>query len=151
MDDIHLHHDRLTTGDVGNRFLYLALLENGQDELFYKMVNHHEVPGYGYQLLWGATTLTEQWDPRMGSSRNHFMMGQIEEVFRRYIAGIQFVSAHEIIVSPHPMGDLDSATYTMSTLYGPLTVHWEKSPEWKVKIDAPIGLKVTNLSGKLPQ
>ena len=151
VDDIHLHHDRLTTGDVGNRFLYLALLENGQDELFYKMVNHHEVPGYGYQLLWGATTLTEQWDPRMGSSRNHFMMGQIEEVFRRYIAGIQFVSAHEIIVSPHPMGDLDSATYTMSTLYGPLTVHWEKSPEWKVKIDAPIGLKVTNLSGKLPQ
>lgn len=151
VDDIHQHHDRLTTGDVGNRFLYLALLENGQDELFYKMMNHHEVPGYGYQLLWGATTLTEQWDPRQGSSRNHFMMGQIEEIFRRYIAGIQFVSAHKITVSPHPMGDLQWATYTTSTLYGPLTVHWEKSPEWKVVIDAPIGLKVTNLSGRLPQ
>lgn len=149
--DIHMHHDKLTTGDVGNRFLYLALMENGLDELFYKMMNHQEVPGYGYQLSWGATTLTEQWDPRMGSSRNHFMMGQIEEIFFRYLAGIQFVNAHEIIVSPHPMGDLRTLTCTTGTLYGPLTVHWEKGTEWTVRIDAPIGLKVTNLSETLPR
>ena len=38
------------------------------------MFNHEEAPGYGFQLKFGATTLTEQWDPRQGSSWNHFMM-----------------------------------------------------------------------------
>lgn len=29
----------------------------------YTMHNHEDVPGYGFQQKFGATTLTEQWDP----------------------------------------------------------------------------------------
>ena len=48
-------------------------------------------PGHGFQLKFGATTLTEQWDPRQGSSWNHFMMGQIDEWFFNSLAGIRTV------------------------------------------------------------
>lgn len=69
--DVKAHGDRLTTGDVGNRYLIQTLARNDQNELIYKMFNHEEAPGYGFQLKFGATTLTEQWDPRQGSSWNH--------------------------------------------------------------------------------
>ena len=68
VNDIHAHGDRLTTGDVGNRYLFGALIHNGQQELLYKMLNHYDVPGYGYQIKLGHTTLTEQWNPEHGAT-----------------------------------------------------------------------------------
>lgn len=52
---------RLSTGDVGNRYLFQTLADNGLNEVMYRMHNHREVPGYGFQLQFGATTLTELW------------------------------------------------------------------------------------------
>ncbi|MEQ8241077.1 MAG: family 78 glycoside hydrolase catalytic domain, partial [Cyclobacteriaceae bacterium] len=87
--DIESHGNRLTTGDVGNRYLFQVLADNGLNDLLYDMLNHYEAPGYGYQLQYGLTTLTEQWDPSKGNSWNHFMMGQIEEWFFKSLAGIR--------------------------------------------------------------
>ena len=104
-DDIHQHADRLPTGDVGNRYLFNALIHNGQQELLYKMLNHYEVPGYGYQIKLGHTTLTEQWNPEHGASMNHFMMGHLNNLLVPYILGI-WRERGQVIVAPHPMGDL---------------------------------------------
>lgn len=103
--DIHAHGDRLTTGDVGNRYLFNALIHNGQQELLYKMLNHYDVPGYGYQIKKGMTTLTEQWNPEHGASMNHFMMGHINNLLIPYILGIWRHNG-EAVIAPHPMGDL---------------------------------------------
>lgn len=89
VDDIRRHGTRLTTGDVGNRYLFRVLADNGLNDLLYEMLNHYDTPGYGFQLKQGATTLTEQWDPRQGTSQNHFMMGQIDEWLFRSLAGIR--------------------------------------------------------------
>lgn len=128
--DIHLHGDRLTTGDVGNRYLFQTLARNGQNELMYRMHNHEEVPGYGFQLKFGATTLTEQWDPRQGSSWNHFMMGQIEEWFYTSLAGIGQKSGSkgfkELEIRPCPVGDLQWVKASCQSLYGEIAVSWKK-------------------------
>ena len=118
LKDIEAHGNRLTTGDVGNRYLIQALARNGRHELIYKMFNHEEAPGYGFQLKFGATTLTEQWDPRQGSSWNHFMMGQIDEWFFNSLAGIRPNAAsgfgnqqndsrqgyQKFVIAPKPVG-----------------------------------------------
>ena len=103
--DIHAHGDRLTTGDVGNRYLFNALVHNGQQELLYKMLNHYDVPGYGYQIKLGHTTLTEQWNPEHGASMNHFMMGHLNNLLVPYILGIWRCDGH-VVIAPHPLGDL---------------------------------------------
>ncbi len=103
--DIHRHGDRLTTGDVGNRYLFNALIHNGYQELLYKMLNHYEVPGYGYQIKLGHTTLTEQWNPEHGASMNHFMMGHLNNLLVPYFLGIQRRGAL-LTIAPHPVGDL---------------------------------------------
>ena len=105
INDIHAHGNRLTTGDVGNRYLFNALIHHGQQELLYKMLNHYDVPGYGYQIKLGYTTLTEQWNPEYGASMNHFMMGHLNNLLIPYFLGIWRDGEH-ITIAPHPTGDL---------------------------------------------
>lgn len=124
--DIEKHGNRLTTGDVGNRYLFMALALNNKDELLYKMLNHYETPGYGFQIKQGATTLTEQWDPRQGSSWNHLMMGQIDEWFFKRLAGIQNMPGtngmRHLLISPTLVGDMTSVKGSTTTLYGKVEV-----------------------------
>lgn len=126
--DIEAHGKRLTTGDVGNRYMIQSLARNGQRQLIYDMFNHYETPGYGFQLQFGATTLTEQWDPRKGSSWNHFMMGQIDEWFITSLAGINPVERtgyKQIEIRPQVVGDLNAVTSSTLTPYGEVKVDWK--------------------------
>ncbi|HET7734093.1 MAG TPA: glycoside hydrolase family 78 protein, partial [Paludibacter sp.] len=128
--DIKAHGNRLTTGDIGNRYLFQTLANNGLNDLLYTMHNHEEAPGYGFQLKFGATTLTEQWDPRMGSSWNHFMMGQIDEWFFDSLAGIQTKTTapgfQQLVIRPEVVGDLKFVKSSFETLYGKVSVDWKR-------------------------
>jgi hypothetical protein len=144
--DVRAHGNRLTTGDVGNRYLFQALALNGENELMYLMNDHDDTPGYGFQLKFGATTLTEQWDPRKGASWNHFMMGQIEEWFFRSLAGI--VPARpgfkELIIQPHPVGSLKYVKASHQTIYGNVIVDWENdAKKFKMKVEIPANTQAT--------
>ncbi|MFM2291643.1 MAG: hypothetical protein RIS29_1456 [Bacteroidota bacterium] len=127
--DIKAHGNRLTTGDIGNRYLFQTLATNGLNELMYKMFNHEEAPGYGFQLKYGATTLTEQWDPRQGASWNHFMLGQIDEWFFASLAGIQTdpkqPGMKHLIIKPEPVGDLKFVKASTKSVYGRISVEWK--------------------------
>lgn len=128
VEDIKKHGNRLTTGDIGNRYLFQTIATNGLNDLLYQMFNHEEAPGYGFQLKFGATTLTEQWDPRKGASWNHFMMGQIDEWFFASLAGIKPSKNgfQDIIIQPEPVGDLTSVNASFKSIYGKIAVEWKK-------------------------
>ena len=109
----------------------------------YKMHNHEEVPGYGFQVKFGATTLTEQWDPREGTSWNHFMMGQIDEWFFASLAGIQpdpeNPGFRKFIIQPQVVGDLKQVSASTKTLYGLISVDWEVAgSNFEINISVPV-------------
>lgn len=134
VDDIHAHHDRLTTGDVGNRYLFQALLENGYADLWYKMLAHDDVPGYGFQIKKGMTTLTEQWNPEMGASMNHFMMAHINNHFLPDIVGIR-IEQGRLVIAPQPMGDLTWAKGSAQLGNGKqIAVTWKKLADDKIEV-----------------
>ena len=128
--DIKAKGDRLTTGDVGNRYLFQALARNGENETMYKMNNHYDAPGYGFQIKFGLTTLTEQWDPRKGNSWNHFMMGQIEEWFYQSLAGIvpddQNPGFKHFFIQPEIVDDMTFVKATYQSIYGNIASAWDK-------------------------
>ena len=142
INDIHAHGDRLTTGDVGNRYLFRVLADNGQNELLFRMLNHYEAPGYGYQIAQGATTLTEQWDPRQGSSENHFMLGQIDEWFFRSLAGIrQRPGTHgmrHLVIDPQPIEGIGRVKASIHTLYGEVKVDYNPATNTR-EVQVPSG------------
>lgn len=140
INNIESHGNRLTTGDVGNRYLFRTLADNGYNSLLYDMLNHYETPGYGFQLTCGATTLTEQWDPRNGSSWNHFMMGQIDEWLFRTMAGIRqkegTVGMRHLVVEPCLTGDLQWVKASTATPYGRVSVDCTRS---RLTLTVPVG------------
>jgi alpha-L-rhamnosidase len=152
LEDIEAKGNRLTTGDVGNRYLFQALARNGENEMMYKMNNHYDAPGYGFQIKFGLTTLTEQWDPRKGNSWNHFMMGQIEEWFYRSLAGIvpddQNPGFKHFFIQPEIVGDMTFVKASYQSIYGKIGSAWEKkNGTLFLKIEIPAN---TTATVKLP-
>lgn len=141
--DIKAHGTRLTTGDVGNRYLFQVLADNGLNGLMYAMHNHEDAPGYGFQLKFGATTLTEQWDPRQGSSWNHFMMGQIEEWFYKSLVGLtrhaDEAGYQHMVIRPQAVGDLKHVKASYETLYGQVRVEWtHENGAFELEVTVPV-------------
>ncbi|MBI2510353.1 MAG: family 78 glycoside hydrolase catalytic domain [Opitutae bacterium] len=122
-----------SAGDIGFRYLLLALAEAGRDDVIYRLVNQDEKPGYGYQLKLGATALTESWHASLGASHNHFMLGQITEWFYERLAGIapdpQRPGFQHAIIRPQPVGDLAWVEATQRTLPGEYRMRWERGAE----------------------
>lgn len=139
--DIHAHGDRLTTGDIGNRYLFETLCTENQHELLYKMLNHYDVPGYGFQMKHGMTTLSEQWDPANGSSMNHFMMGHIDGFHFTSLAGIN-ISGNRVTFRPQPAADLTWARAATETPYGRVAIEWHRLPDGSLSITptVPVGM-----------
>ena len=144
VNDIKEHGNRLTTGDVGNRYLFQTLAQNGLNELLYTMLNHYETPGYGFQLRHGATTLTEQWDPNQGSSLNHFMIGQIDEWLFKTLAGIQNQPGthglRHLLIQPTLVGDLQYVKASTHSLYGKISVDCTRT---SLTVEIPVGSDAT--------
>ncbi|MFV0564720.1 MAG: glycoside hydrolase family 78 protein [Flavobacteriaceae bacterium] len=148
LTDIEARGYRLTTGDVGNRYLFQALARNNENEVMYKMNNHYDTPGYGFQIQFGLTTLTEQWDPRKGNSWNHFMMGQIEEWFYRSLAGIvpdtNNPGFKHIVIQPEFIADITYVKASYQSVYGLIVSHWEKEESnVTLQVEIPGNTKAT--------
>jgi len=146
--DIKAKGDRLTTGDVGNRYLFQALARNGENETMFKMNNHYDAPGYGFQIKYGVTTLTEQWDPRKGNSYNHFMMGQIEEWFYQSLAGInadpEKPAFKHFFIQPEVVGDMTFAKAEYHSVYGKIVSSWEKKDgKFILEVEIPVNTSAT--------
>ena len=137
--DIKAHGNRLTTGDIGNRYLFYVLAQNNQRELLYQMLNHYDVPGYGYQIKRGMTTLTEQWNPDHGASMNHFMMAHIENLLIPDLLGIHR-SGGLIEIEPHPVGDITWCKGSAMSEHGEVKVAWKIEKDvFSLDIDIPEG------------
>lgn len=140
INDIKKRGNRLTTGDVGNRYLFMTLAQNNENELLFNMLNHYDTPGYGFQIKQGATTLTEQWNPRQGSSWNHLMMGQIDEWLFKYIGGIQnkpgTYGMRHLLIRPKLVGDIKTFDVSTTTLYGTVSVNISRSA---ITVIIPVG------------
>jgi hypothetical protein len=128
-DSITFHQLRLTAGDIGFHFLVQALHEGGADQLLYDMNNRDDVPGYGYQLKKGATTLTESWAALKEVSNNHLMLGHIMEWLYNGLGGIEQAAQgySEIRIDPRPVKGLGQVKASYASPYGPVVSEWQKT------------------------
>jgi alpha-L-rhamnosidase len=140
--DLQNHGNANTAGDVGYRYVLLALAENGKNDLIFAMNNQSDKPGYGYQLKKGATSLTEAWNAARGSSQNHFMLGQIMEWFYNDLAGIGIDPAgpgfKKIIIYPQPVGDIKWVKGSYNSIRGKITSEWKRdNGRFTLKVTIP--------------
>lgn len=120
----------LTGGDVGYRYILRVLEDAGRSDIIYKMNNHSDVPGYGFQLAKGATSLTESWAALPVVSNNHFMLGHLMEWFYSGLCGIKQAEGStgfkNIEIRPNPVGDIKDAAASYHSIHGIIAVKWKK-------------------------
>jgi len=133
----------LTAGDVGYRYLLRTLEQEGQSQLIFEMNSKTDVPGYGYQLSKGATSLTESWAALKYVSNNHMMLGHLMEWFYSGIGGIRqpngSAAYEKIIISPEVVGDLTWAETKFNTIHGEIISNWKiEGNEFILKVKIPV-------------
>ena len=138
----------ITAGDVGFRFLLRALAEQGRSDLVYEQNNRTTLPGYGYQIEQGATSLTEAWDGRHVVSHNHCMLGHIQEWFHADLLGIQqdrkSVAFKRIVIRPRIVGDLRWARGAYDSIRCTIAVDWQLSGDMlTLKVTVPANTSAT--------
>ena len=116
------NNNALTAGDIGYRYLLRVLEQEGQSQLIYEMNSKTDVPGYGYQLSKGATSLTESWAALKYVSNNHMMLGHLMEWFYSGLGGIRQTSESKgyenILIEPEIAGDITWAETTYNSVHG---------------------------------
>ncbi|GAB3933806.1 glycoside hydrolase family 78 protein [Larkinella terrae] len=121
----------LTAGDIGFRYLLLALTKVDASDAIYAMNNRSDVPGYGYQLAHGATALTESWPALRFVSNNHFMLGHLMEWLYSGLGGIQqdenVPGFKAIVIKPELVGDITQTNVRYVSPYGPIRSDWKKT------------------------
>ncbi|MDP4275095.1 MAG: family 78 glycoside hydrolase catalytic domain [Bacteroidota bacterium] len=148
INDIRSRNNSLTAGDVGYRYVLRALEEGGASKVIFDMNNRSDVPGYGYQLEHGATSLTESWQALRDVSNNHLMLGHIMEWFYSGLAGIRqeenSVAFKDIVIKPEVVGDVTFVKAQYGSMYGQIKSEWEKKGKvFTLKINIPVNTHAT--------
>ncbi|WP_372772529.1 family 78 glycoside hydrolase catalytic domain [Mangrovibacterium sp.] len=136
----------ITAGDVGFHYLVDALTRFGKSELLYKMNNRDDVPGYGYQLKMGATSLAESWQALANKSLNHLMLGHLMEWFYQGLGGIRqaenSVAYESIVIRPEVVKDLTYANVSFDSPYGKIVSNWQKKDgSFILHVEIPVNTK----------
>jgi hypothetical protein len=142
INSIKTNNYALTAGDIGFQYLVHALSNVNASQLLFDMMNREDVPGYGYQLKRGATSLTESWAALGSVSNNHLMLGHIMEWFYSELGGIQQESSSiaykHIVIKPCIVGNITSAITSFESPYGTIRTEWKKgSNSFNIKIQIP--------------
>ncbi|MCD9024232.1 alpha-L-rhamnosidase [Cohnella silvisoli] len=143
VQDIREKGNSPSGGEVGLRFMLKALTDEDQAEIISALLNKTDHPSYGYQIMHGATTLTELWDgPTAGLSQNHFMFGHPEEWFYSSLAGIRInyetPSFHHVVIAPHIVDGIQWVKAHHDLRQGRVEVHWQLHETHILQLDVSI-------------
>jgi alpha-L-rhamnosidase len=130
----------IDTGILGAKYLLNTLLENGRADVAYRIASQKDLPGWGWWIEQGATTLWEQWNG--ADSRNHIMFGDISAWFYKALAGIVPDPAapafKHFTIKPHLVGGLTSAHAAYDSVRGRIVSDWKaKDGRFELAVTIP--------------
>ncbi|MDR1880809.1 MAG: family 78 glycoside hydrolase catalytic domain [Tannerellaceae bacterium] len=146
--DIRSRNNALTAGDIGYRYVLRALEANDASDIIYDMNCQYDVPGYGWQLAHGATSLTESWQAYGFVSNNHCMLGHLMEWLFSGLGGLRqaehSVGMKEIVIKPEVVGDIHSARVSYQSPYGYILSDWKEDEKaFTLRLEVPANSTAT--------
>lgn len=144
----------LATGFLSTAALLPVLADTGHLDLAYRLLTQRGVPSWSEMLARGATTFWENWDAvdEAGhvnpGSLNHYAKGAAMRFLHTHVAGLRQAPGstgwREVVVSPHPGGEVRTASSRLESPRGTITVSWALvDDELVVTTDLPDGVRGT--------
>ena len=149
----------ITTGFVGTPLVCDALVQTGNLDTAYHLLQQRDYPSWLYPVTMGATTMWERWDsmlpdgsvnPGEMTSFNHYAFGAVADFMHRVIGGLGSSSPgwETISVAPKPSGGLSWARARHLTPRGLASTHWRRDGHrFELEVVVPPG---TTASVELP-
>ena len=134
------------TGLIGGQWINRVLTEGGRPDLVYRFATNTDYPSWGYMAAKGATTIWELWNgdtanPGMNSGNHVMLVGDLAIWLYEDLAGIKSDPAQpgfkNVIMKPHPVGDLTFARATHCSPYGLISSDWKRSAgtlDWQITV-----------------
>jgi alpha-L-rhamnosidase len=116
---------RIGTGFLSTPFVLPVLTEAGHADIAYKMLENEKSPSWLAEVKAGATTVWEDWEGE--ESRNHYSPGAVCEWLFNTVAGIKVDGENKFVIEPVPGGSFIFAKAEYASLYGKVSVRWEKT------------------------
>lgn len=126
-DDGHID-----VGLLGTKTILNALSDNGYADLAYEVASQETFPSWGWWIVNGATTFSENWDLEANSdiSLNHIMFGEISAWYYKALGGIKPDPAgpgfKHIVLEPHFVEGLEEFEASHEGPYGTIISSWKK-------------------------
>jgi hypothetical protein len=130
-------------GEIGITPLFRVLSAAGYQQLIYEAVTSQRIGGYGYFVAQNLTSLPEYWNITSGS-RNHWMLGGVDNWINGNIAGIQQASGsvdfQNVVIQPAIVGNMTSAAGSFETNHGTIQSSWSNgSSGFALTATIPVG------------
>ncbi len=156
---------RVSTGFAGTPYVTWALSNTGHLDAAYRLLLEEECPSWLYPVKMGATTIWERWDsmlpdgtinPGQMTSFNHYALGAVADWMHKVVGGLSPLEPGyaRVRIAPRPGGGLTSASTSLHTRHGHVTVAWRLSEDGalQVAVDLPDGVSAEiDLPGAEPQ
>lgn len=140
--DIKSRNNALTSGDIGYRYLLKVLEKNGNSDIIYDMNTKYDAPGYGWQIAYGATALTESWQAYGFVSNNHCMLGHFMEWLFSGLGGISqtddSAGFSKVLIRPQITKGINSANTSYTSIHGDIISSWQIAPDGKFILETNI-------------
>ena len=120
----------VNTGIYGTRYLGDVLCDLGEGDLFVRLCNQPDYPGFGFMRAKGATTLWEQWTYKGGmNSHNHAMFSGAAHTLMTRLGGIRPAAPGfaKIEIRPTFPNALDWVEASRETPRGRVSVAWRRT------------------------
>ncbi len=151
--DIKRRGYHLATGFVGTPYLLEVLETHGYLDVAYRLLEQETFPSWLFPVNNGATTIWERWDgwtPEKGfqdagmNSFNHYAYGAVGAWMYRSVAGLELdpeePGYQRVIFRPRPGGSITSATASLQTKRGLVSISWElKGSALHLELGVPTG------------
>ena len=145
-DLFELHEGRVSTGNQMTKYLYEVLLMENCNQQAFALAVYDRYPSMGFMFQHGATTIWERWEKMSGNhmnSHDHPMMGAFTVWFQKGLCGLNpqcRTDDGRLLLKPHVVEGLSSASATLGTPRGPLSLAWEKQSDGlTIRVDVPWG------------
>jgi alpha-L-rhamnosidase len=130
----------LDTGILGAKYVMQVLLDRGRADVACRIAMQKTLPGWGWWIDQGATTLWEDW--RGEASLNHIMFGDVSAWFYKALAGLALDEREpgfgRATIRPQVVGGLTHAEADYHSVRGRWGVAWKvKEGRFELSVQVP--------------
>ncbi|MBO4539949.1 MAG: family 78 glycoside hydrolase catalytic domain [Clostridia bacterium] len=138
---------RLGTGFLSTPFI-LYVLADMNIEYAYRLLESEEMPGWLFMPRVGANTIWESWEGTEAqggvASLDHYSKGAVCEWLFDTMCGIKVAGERKFVLAPKPGGSITYAECAYDSVYGKVSVRWERDEEKIVYVfDVPVNTVAT--------